>query len=263
MHGNNIMLLPCIFLSPQMPDQQKNPFLHGMRDAIPIAMGYYAVAFSMGILAGKAGLTAIEGFISSFFIRASAGEYVVYSMVAIGASYMELAAMSVIANIRYMLMSTALTQKLAPDVARWKRLVCSTFITDEVFAISIAHPHYVPPAYIFGAFIMSTSGWASGNVSGIIAGNVLPANIVSALSVALYGMFIAIIVPPARHDKAIAAAVAASFLLSGACAAMPVLRDISSGMRTIILTIAISAVVAKIKPMTTTADRKETIDNEH
>ena len=95
----------------------RGPIIHGLRDGIPIAMGYFAVAFSLGIIAAKAGLSAPEGFLSSFFTRASAGEYGTYTLVAVQAAYAEVIAMCLVANLRYMLMSAALSQKIAPGTS--------------------------------------------------------------------------------------------------------------------------------------------------
>ena len=214
-------------------------------------MGYFAVAFSLGIIARQAGLTAAIGFVSSFFTRASAGEYGVYTLVAAQAAYAEIVAMCLVVNLRYMLMSAALSQKIAPGTSWFHRILMACCVTDEVFGVSIAHPGYCPPAYTYSAALISTLFWASGCAAGIIAGGMLPTNIVAALSVALYGMFLAIIMPPARDDRLVLYAVAASFALSGACAVAPVVSSWSSGTRTIVLTILISAVAAWLKPVKT------------
>lgn len=225
------------------------PFVRGLRDGIPIALGYYAVAFSLGIIAGAAGIDWWLGAIGSWLTRASAGEYGVYSLIAVGAAYTEIIGISLIANLRYLLMSAALTQKFAPDTPLWKRILVSLCVTDEVFGISIAYPGHLAPSYTFGAMLMSTTLWAAGTASGIIAGDILPAHLVGALSVALYGMFIAIIIPPAKRDRNVLYAVVASFVLSGFCSVAPVLSELSSGTRTIILTIVISAVAAWKDPL--------------
>lgn len=227
----------------------KKPFLAGMRDGVPIGLGYYAVAFSLGIIASKAGLTWWMGAISSFLTRASAGEYGVYSMIAVGAAYSEVIGLSIVANIRYLLMTTALTQKFREGTPLMTRIMTALCMTDEVFGISIAYPAPLAPSYTMGAMIVSTVMWSAGCASGIAAGDVLPANIVSALSVALYGMFLAIIIPPAKKDKAVMWAVAGSFVLSGLCAVMPWVSEMNSGTRIIILTILISAIIAWIKPI--------------
>ena len=224
-------------------------FLRGVRDGIPIALGYYAVAFSLGIIASNAGIGALLGFVGSFFTRASAGEYGVYTLVAASATYAEVVGMSLITNLRYLLMSTALSQKFSEGTSLAKRVLVSFCVTDEIFGISIAYPGNLEPAYTYGAALISTVFWASGTASGIIVGDVLPANVVSALSVALYGMFLAIIIPPSRKDRAVGIAVVMSFVLSGVCAVMPVVSDLSSGTRTILLTILISATAAICKPV--------------
>lgn len=212
-------------------------------------MGYFAVSFSLGIIAAKAGLTAWMGFVGSFLTRASAGEYGVYSLIAIGASYVEVVAMCLVTNLRYLLMSTALTQKFASNVSLLKRILVACCVTDEIFGISIAYPGNLPPAYPFGAMLVSTTMWASGTAVGIVAGEILPPHVVAALSVALYGMFIAIIIPPSKRDNAVGISVIASFLLSWLCSVLPTVREMSAGTRTIVLTILIAAIAAYVKPV--------------
>lgn len=226
-------------------------FLKGIRDGIPIAVGYFAVAFSLGIIADKAGLTAGEGFFASFFTRASAGEYGVYTLVAVGASYVEVVGMCIVTNLRYLLMGAALTQKFAADTSFVKRLLVSCCITDEVFGISIAYKGLLAPAYTIGAMLVAGTLWAAGTMTGIMAGSIFPPNVISALSVALYGMFIAVIIPPAKKDRAVCVALLASFLVSWLCSILPLVGQVSSGTRTIILTILISAVAAWLKPIKT------------
>lgn len=225
------------------------PFKNGMRDGLPIGLGYYAVAFSIGIIASKAGLTWWMGAISSFLTRASAGEYGVYSLITVNAALAEIVGLSLVANIRYLLMSAALTQKFKPGTSLRKRIMVALCMTDEVFGISIAYPGYLAPSYTFGAMIVSTLMWSAGCASGIIAGDVLPLNIVSALSVALYGMFLAIIIPPTKQDRGLLLTVMCSFALSGICALEPIADMMNSGTRTIVLTILISAVAALVKPV--------------
>jgi predicted branched-subunit amino acid permease len=214
-------------------------------------LGYFAVAFSLGIIAKQAGLSAAIGFVSSFFTRASAGEYGVYTLVAVQAAYVEIVAMCLVVNLRYMLMSAALSQKIAPGTWWGHRLLMASCVTDEIFGISIARTPYCKPAYTYSAALISTLFWASGCAAGIVAGGMLPTNIVAALSVALYGMFLAIIMPPARKDRNVLYAVVASMVLSGVCAMAPVVSEWSSGTRTIVLTVLISAVAAWLKPIKT------------
>ena len=232
----------------------KDIIIQGLRDGIPIAMGYFAVAFSLGIIAAKAGLTPPEGFFTSFFTLASAGEYGTYTLIAVQAAYVEVIAMGLVANLRYMLMSAALSQKIAPGTSWFHRLLMACCVTDEVFGISIAYPGYTPPAYTYSAALISTLFWASGCAVGILAGSLLPLSMVTALSMSLYGMFLAIIIPPAHKDRNVLYALIASLVLSGLCAMAPVISEWSSGMRTVVLRIVVSAVAAWLKPIKTDDD---------
>ena len=229
--------------------KEKSALLKGMRDGFPIGLGYFAVSFSLGIIAKKGGLTPVIGFFSSLFVRASAGEYAGYTSIATHASYWELVIITVIANARYLLMNCALSQKFNPNTGLLKRIFVGACCTDEIFGISIAWPGYLKPSYTFGATAIAGPMWALGTALGIVAGGTLPQRAVSALSVALYGMFLAIIVPPSKKDKAVAIAVAASFALSFLFSILPVVKTISAGTRTIILTIVIAAVAAILKPV--------------
>lgn len=228
---------------------KKNVFFEGMRDGLPIGLGYFAVAFSLGIVAQSAGLNATQGFIASFFNVASAGEYALFTSIQAGVTYAEVAIITLVVNARYLLMSCALSQKFDPATPFIHRFFVGFGITDEIFGISIARQGYIQPAYNYGAILISVPLWSLGTSLGIIAGNFLPVRVVSALSVALYGMFIAIIIPPAKKNLVIAIAVAVSFLTSYLCGIIPFVKDLSGGTRTIILTVLISSIVAIIKPV--------------
>lgn len=228
---------------------KRKVFLQGMRDGLPIGLGYFAVAFSLGIVAQSAGLNAVQGFIASFLNVASAGEYALFTSIQAGVSYLEVALITMIINARYLLMSTALTQKFDPKTPLIHRFFIGFGITDEIFGITINRPGYIEPLYNYGAILISVPLWSLGTSLGIIAGNFLPARIVSALSVALYGMFIAIIIPPAKKNLTIAIAVIVSFIMSYLCGIIPGIKTLSGGNRTIILTILISSIIALIKPI--------------
>lgn len=229
-------------------------FLEGMRDGIPIGLGYFAVAFSLGIVARNAGLTPLQGFISSFLCVASAGEYALFTSIQAAASFLEIAIITLVVNARYLLMSTALTQRFDPKTPLIHRFFVGFGITDEIFGITIARPGFINPVYNYGALLVAVPLWSIGTSLGIIAGNFLPARVVSALSVALYGMFLAIIVPPAKKNLVIMTAVLVSFAASYACSKLPYVSQFSGGTRTIILTILISTIVAIIKPINDQSD---------
>lgn len=223
--------------------------LEGIRDGFPIGLGYFAVAFSLGIAAKKAGLTAFQGFLASLLCNASAGEYVGFTLIAASATYIEIALATLVANARYLLMSCSLAQRLDPEMPFYHRFIMSFNITDELFGIAISRKGYLNPCYSYGAVITSMPLWALGTMLGVIAGNSLPERIVSALSVALYGMFLAIIIPPAKKNRIIAALIIISFVLSFACAVLPVISSLAEGTRTIILTVIISAAAAALFPV--------------
>lgn len=226
-----------------------NAFKAGMKDGIPIGLGYFAVSFSLGIIAKKAGLTAIQGFFASIFALASAGEYVVFVLMAAKASYLEVFIVSLITNARYLLMSCALSQKFDPKTGLAHRLGVGFGVTDEVFGITVARPGKITPAYNYGALLTCAPPWALGTALGIIAGEILPVRAVSALSVSLYGMFVAIFIPPARKDKFVAALIVVCFAASYLFSVLPALSSISSGTRTIILTVVLASLAAIIKPV--------------
>lgn len=221
----------------------------GMRDGIPIGLGYLAVSFSLGVTARNAGLTPFQGFLASILNNASAGEYAAFTLIAADAAYFEMALITLITNARYLLMSCALSQRFSPDTPFFHRLLIGYDITDELFGITIARPGYLEPYYTYGAIVVAAPCWAVGTSLGIIAGNILPPRAVSALSVALYGMFLAIIIPPARKNRVIAMLIPISFAASYGAAILPVISGLSGGTRTIILTVAISAAAALLFPV--------------
>lgn len=224
-------------------------YLRGLKAGIPIGLGYLAVAFTLGIAARSAGLTAFQATLTSFLINASAGEFVGFTLIAAGASYLEVAVMELVANARYLLMSFSLSQRLSPKTGLIHRLLIGWYVTDEVFGVSVSAPAPLNPFYTYGAITLACPGWAAGTCLGVIMGNILPASLVSALSVGLYGMFIAIFVPPARQSQTVRRIVIISMALSFAFARIPVFAGISQGIKTIILTVVISGAAAILAPI--------------
>ena len=212
-------------------------FREGIKDGIPISLGYFAVAFTLGIAAQSAGLTAIQATICSLTNNASAGQYAGITVIAADAAYIEIALVTFIANARYLLMSCAMSQKMHPGASLGSRLLVGFAITDELFGIAVARKGYLNPTYYYGAMTAAMPGWALGTFLGVVAGNILPLRVTSAL---------AVIIPPARKSKVVAGLVAVSFAAS--FAAEHILSGISSGTRTIILTVVISGIAALIFP---------------
>ena len=226
----------------------------GMRDGVPIGLGYFAVSFSLGIAAKNAGLTPFQGFLTSLLCNASAGEYAGFTLIAAGATYLELAVVTLIANARYLLMSCAMSQRLDPAMPGFHRPLMAFHITDELFGIAIARPGCLNPFYSYGAVLVAAPCWAVGTALGAIAGGLLPLRLVSAFSVALYGMFLAVIIPATRQSTVIAGLIVLCFGASYGAAHLPAVSQVSGGTRTIILTVVLSAAAALLFPQNTEED---------
>ena len=239
-------------------NNNKHWFLKGLKDGIPIAMGYFAVSFALGFTASNAGLTVFQATLASLLCNASAGEYAGFVGIASKVSYLTMATMIAVVNIRYLLMSASLSQKLPEETGLPHRLLVGFWITDEIFGASVTVPGKLNPFYNYGLAISSLSFWALGTCLGAIVGNVVPDNIVSALGVLLYGMFLAIIIPPAKENRIvrflIILAMASSFVFSK----LPGLSSISNGTRISILTILISGAAAFLFPIKEDEDKLET-----
>ena len=226
----------------------KKWYLKGIKDGIPIALGYFAVSFTLGILASEKGINAFQAMLATGLTNASAGGYAAFNLIGEDGGYLALALTELIVNARYLLMSCALSQKFSPKTSILHRMLVAFNVTDEVFGISISVKGNLNPYYNYGASSVSIPGWALGTFFGVVMGNVLPSSAVSALSVGLYGMFLAIIVPPAKKDKVIAGIIPISMIASFLFSALPYLKNISSGMRVIILTVIISLICAILFP---------------
>ena len=229
--------------------ERRRVFLAGVRDGVPIGLGYLAVAFSLGIAARNAGLNAFQGFLISLLNNASAGEYAAFTVIAADSGFLEMALITLITNARYLLMSCSLSQKFSPDTPLYHRLLVGYDVTDELFGIAIARPGYLDPFYSYGAFLPAIPGWAIGTALGVTAGSILPARLVSALSVALFGMFLAIIIPPSKKNPVVLGCVAVSFAASWLCTVLPYVKTLSEGTRTILLTILIASAAALLFPV--------------
>lgn len=224
-------------------------FVRGMRDGIPICLGYFAVSFALGIAGRGVGMNAVQAFVMSLTMVASAGQFAAITLIGAGAGIIEMITTTVVVNLRYLLMSCSLTQKLSPETKLLHRLALSYCMTDEIFGLSISVDGFLRPVYTYGITVISVSGWCLGTVLGVVAGNILPALVTNALGVAMYGMFLAIIIPPAKENHFLGALVAVSMAASGLFSVLPYLRAISSGFRVIILTILIAGIAAVIHPI--------------
>lgn len=222
---------------------------NGLRDGIPIALGYLAVSFTFGLMAVDGGLTVFEAILISALNLTSAGQFAGLSIILAGGAMTEMILTQLVINLRYSLMSLSLTQKLDSSVLLPERFLIAYGVTDEVFGVTSAKPGKVKAAYSYGVLLMAVPGWVVGTALGAVAGSVMPDFLVSALSVAIYGMFLAIIIPPAKKDRAVLFVILFSMLLSLAFRFVPVLNRVTTGFVVIIIAVSVSALAAYFRPL--------------
>ena len=230
-------------------------FFKGLYHGIPIALGYLSVSFGFGIMAVKAGLSILAAVGISVTNLTSAGQAAGVAIIAAGGSYIEMALTQLVINIRYSLMGLSLSQKLDKSFTTPHRLLASFGITDEIFAVASAQPGRVTPWYMYGLILISFLGWSGGTLLGAAAGQFLPAAITDAMGIVLYGMFLAIIIPPARKEKSVLTAVVIAALFS--ILFNYLLTAVSPGFSVIISAIAASAVAALLFPIDEEEEEQE------
>ncbi|MBE7011118.1 MAG: AzlC family ABC transporter permease [Ruminococcaceae bacterium] len=228
---------------------EENRFTKGVVDGIPICLGYLSVAFAFGIFAVGSGLSALETLLISMTNVTSAGQLAAVPIITAGGSFIELAVAQLIINIRYSLMSVSLSQKLGKSVGMLDRFIISFVNTDEVFAVASGQKKKVGKRYLYGLILTPYIGWSIGTLLGGIAGNVLPKIVISSLGVAIYAMFVAIVVPRVKEDKATGKCVILAIILSCIFYYMPILKSIPSGFVIIICAVLASAVFAYFAPV--------------
>lgn len=230
-------------------------FFKGLYHGIPIALGYLSVSFGFGIMAVKAGLSILAAVGISVTNLTSAGQAAGVAIIAAGGSYIEMALTQLVINIRYSLMGLSLSQKLDKSFTTPHRLLASFGITDEIFAVASAQPGRVTPWYMYGLILISFLGWSGGTLLGAAAGQFLPAAITDAMGIVLYGMFLAIIIPPARKEKSVLTAVVIAALFS--ILFNYLLTAVSPGFAVIISAIAASAAAALLFPIDEEEEEQE------
>ncbi|MDD3369892.1 MAG: AzlC family ABC transporter permease [Lachnospiraceae bacterium] len=233
-------------------------FSQGIKDGLPIAIGYFSVSFSFGILCSSFGLSPyIAGLISLTNVT-SAGQFAGLSVIIAKATLLEMILTQLVINSRYALMSLSLSQKLAPGIGTFKRCLIAFANTDEIFAVAMNHAGPVTPIYMAGLEITPILGWSLGAFTGAFANNILPVNIRSALGIALYGMFIAIVVPVAKEKNSVLAVCTLAVLTSVLFAYIPVLQHVSTGFSIIICTVIASVIGAIFFPIPNEEDSENT-----
>jgi len=234
----------------------ENTFLKGILDGIPICLGYLSVAFAFGIFSVSGGLTSYEALLISMTNVTSAGQLAAVPIMLSGGSLVELALSQFIINLRYSLMSVSLSQKLDKSVTLFDRFIIAFVNTDEVFAVASSKKE-VSRTYMFGLILTPYIGWSAGTIIGAVAGSILPALVISALGVAIYGMFIAIVVPVAKEEKSVFICVVIAMALSCAFRYLPYLKEVQSGFVIIICSVIASTVAALLFPLEEKEERDE------
>lgn len=224
-------------------------FKRGIQDGIPIGLGYFAVSFTFGMMAVSGGLTAWQAVLISLTNLTSAGQFAGLGIIVAGGSMWEMALTQLVINLRYCLMSFSLSQKLEKNISTGHRLAVAFGVTDEIFGVSASQEGRLSPWYNYGVMSMAIPGWTLGTLVGAVLGNVLPEFLVSALNVAIYGMFLAVIIPPAKKNKSVLGVVIGAMAISTVFAVVPVLNKVSSGFVIIITTLIVAGLAAHFSPI--------------
>lgn len=232
-----------------MKNSNGSQFRYGLKDGVPIGLGYLAVSFTFGIMARGAGLDTWQAVAMSFTNLTSAGQFAALGIIQAGAPFVEMAVAQLIINLRYCLMSCSLSQKLDSGIPSFHRFLMAYGVTDEIFGVSVCRPGMLSPFYNYGLICVAVPGWTLGTLLGAISGDLLPARLLSALNVALYGMFLAVVIPPAKGNRILTGVILASMALSFLFTRIPALDHISSGFKIIILTIMIAGAAAILFPV--------------
>lgn len=226
-----------------------NEFKKGLKDGIPIALGYLSVSFSIGIMVLTGGLSVFQGALMSLTNVTSAGQFAGIRIIIAGGTLLEMIMTQFIINLRYALMSLSLSQKLSDKVTLWQRFVIAFANTDEIFAVAMSHTKSLTFPYMAGLQILPITGWVTGTVLGAVACNLMPSSLSTAMGVALYGMFIAIVVPVARKSKPVFAVALIAVAVSCILYYVPAFDGISDGIAIIISTIVAAGIGAALFPV--------------
>ncbi len=228
-----------------------NSFKKGLKDGLPICVGYFSVSFAFGIFAVENGLSVLQAVLISLLNLTSAGQLAAVPTMCAGGTLAELALSQLVINSRYSLMSVSLAQKFSKNVKLRDKLLIAFGNTDEIFAVSVSNDGEVGKKYMWGLILLPVLGWTSGTLTGAVAGNILPDAVTSALGLAIYGMFVAIVVPVVKKEKATLLCVLFAIALSCAFKYVKILSIIPSGFTVIICAVVASAIFAIIAPIKT------------
>ncbi|WP_394960580.1 AzlC family ABC transporter permease [Candidatus Allofournierella merdavium] len=227
----------------------RSEYACGLRDGLAIGVGYFSVSFTFGILAVNGGLSPLTAGLISLTNMTSAGQFAGLTVILAHGSLVELALTQLVINLRYALMSLSLSQRFGPAFTTWRRMIVAFANTDEIFAVAMGRAAPLTPRYMYGLASLPIVGWTSGTVAGAVAGAVLSPAVRSALGVALYSMFIAIVVPPMRRSRPVRLVAAAAAAASCILAWTPLSRMVGSGFAIVLSTLAAAAMGAWLFPV--------------
>ena len=224
-------------------------YSRGVRTGLPVGVGYFSVSFGFGAMAAAQGIKALDATIISLSNLTSAGQFAGLTLMVAGATLWEVILTQIVINSRYALMSLALSQRMGSHIGTLPRLLIAFFNTDEIFALAMAEKQPLTVPFLLGLGLTPILGWTAGTLCGALAGSVLPLSIRTALGVMLYGMFVAIVVPPAKEEKSVLATVIAALILSCLFKWLPVLSGVSTGIAIVCCTVLAAAVCAWLFPV--------------
>ncbi len=237
----------------------QNTYKRGLRHGIAVALGYFAVSFTFGMEAVTNGLSIWQAALISLTNVTSAGQFSGLGIISTGGTYLELALTQLIINLRYCLMSFSLSQKLDKTAPNWHRYTMAYSVTDEIFALDTSQTGVLSPSYHYGITSIAVPGWVLGTIVGAVSGSLLPAFVMSALGIAIYGMFLAIIIPPAKKNHTVLIVVLSAMGISFLFTVLPVLKQITSGFVIILTTVSVAGIAAKLKPIENNAPPKNEV----
>ena len=228
---------------------KKQEFMQGIKDGIPICLGYFSVSMAFGLSVVSNGMPVWSAVLTSLTNVTSAGQFAGTNLMLAGAPFIEIIMTTIIINMRYFLMSLSVSQKVDAKMTLKQRLMVSFGITDEIFAVSMQRKGALTAIYMAGLILTPVFGWTMGTLTGAVASSIMPAKLSAAMGIALYGMFIAIIMPDARKEKSVLITIILAILFSLAFTYLPLLKQLSSGWVIIIITIIVSAIAATLFPI--------------
>jgi len=221
----------------------------GVKRGLPVGIGYFSVSFGFGAMAANQGLKALDATLISLTNLTSAGQFAGLTLIVAAAGLWEMVLTQLVINSRYALMSLALSQRMGKDIGLLPRFFIAFFNTDEIFALAMAEPGHLSTPFMLGLGTTPIIGWTGGTLCGALAGSVLPVNIRAALGVMLYGMFVAIVIPPARKERPVLYTMLAALTLSCLFTWLPGLREVSAGLSIVFCTVGAAALCAWLFPI--------------